>query len=198
MNKSRLKFKKLLNEYRSEFYELQYVDEVIKDTNSEFEEYKKKYINKKRINIQSLNDKHQERIKKIFSPSPIAKAIAEKRKENPYNSKKIFRQIARRFHPDKLDSDDPRFKEYENVFKQATTAIDNKSWAELFNIAEKYDLDLDDYETMNVLLVKEIQLIKTEVINKKNTYAWLFYNCERDEDKDKLMKQFMKHIYIEW
>ena len=198
MNKSRLKFKKLLNEYRSEFYELQYVNEVINDTNSEFEEYKKKYINKKRINIQNLNDKHQERIKKIFTPSPIVKEIAKKRKENPYDSKKIFRQIARRFHPDKLDSDDPRFKEYEDVFKQATNAIDNKSWAELFNIAEKYDLDLDDYETINVLLVKEVQLIKAEVNNKKNTYAWLFYNCEKDEDKDKLMKRFMKHIYIEW
>ena len=54
MNKSRLKFKKLLNEYRSEFYELQYVNEVINDTNSEFDEYKKKYINKKRIDIENL------------------------------------------------------------------------------------------------------------------------------------------------
>ena len=69
---------------------------------------------------------------------------------------------------------------------------------ELFNIAEKYDLDLDDYETINVLLVKEVKLIKAEVNNKKNTYAWLFYNCEKDEDKDKVHKHvpYFGGIYI--
>lgn len=198
MNKLKLKFKKLLNKYRSEFYELEYVSEVIRETNQEFEEYKNKYINKKRIAIEKLNEKHQERIKNIFSPSPLIKKISKARVEENYDSKKLFRQIARKFHPDKLSSDDPRFDEFEGVFKAAKNAIDNNSWAELFDIAEKYDLELEDYETMNGLLNKEISLIEVEINSKKSTYAWLFHNCERDEDKDKLMKRFMKHIYIEW
>jgi len=198
MSKYKLKFKKLLNEYRSQFYDLEYVNEVIREINFEFEEYKNKFINKKRIAIQKLNEKHQDRIKKIFSPSHLSKEIVKQRKETPYDSKKLFRQIARKFHPDKLSNGDPRFEEYEGVFKAATNAIDNNSWAELFNIAEKYDLELENYETINELLDKEIALIKTELNNKKNTYAWLFYNCERDEDKDNLMKRFMKHIYVEW
>ena len=198
MNKSKLKFKKLLNEYRSHFYELEYINLIIRETNIEFEEYKNGYINKKKIKILDLNQKHQERIKKIFTPSPIIKEIAKERKETPYDSKKLFRQIARKFHPDTMASDDPLLDEYEGVFKSAMNAIDNNSWAELFDIAEKYNLELEDYETINDLLVKETVLIEKEIGNKKTTYAWLFYNCERDEDKDKLMKQFMKHIYIEW
>lgn len=198
MSKSRLKFKKLLNEYRSQFYELEYTNEVIREVSPEFEEYKNKYVNKKRIAINQLNQKHHNRIKKIFSPSPLTKEIAKQRKETPYDSKKLFKQIARKFHPDKLPSDDPRLEEYEGVFKAASSAIDNNSWAELFDIAEKYNLELENYETINGLLIKEVDLIKVEVNNKKNTYAWLFYNCERDEDKDKLMKQFMTHIYTEW
>ena len=198
MSKLKLKFKKLLNEYRSQFYELEYINEIIRETNHEFEEYKKKFINKKRIAIDKLNEKHKDRISKIFAPSPLAKQIVEQRKEAPYDSKKLFRQIARKFHPDKLSDEDPRFSEFEGVFKAAKNAIDNNSWAELFDIAEKYDLELENYELINSLLHKEITLINVEINSKKTTYAWLFHNCERDEDKDKLMKQFIKHIYIEW
>ena len=166
MNKSKLKFKKLLNEYRSHFYELEYINLIIRETNIEFEEYKNGYINKKKIKILDLNQKHQERIKKIFTPSPIIKEIAKERKETPYDSKKLFRQIARKFHPDTMASDEPLLDEYEGVFKSAMNAIDNNSWAELFDIAEKYNLELEDYETINDLLVKETVLIEKEIGTK--------------------------------
>ena len=198
MNKEKIKFKQLLNLYRSDFYELEYVNEVILETNSEFEEYKKRFLIKKQVGVGHLNQKHQERIKQIFTPSPAVVKAAKQRKETPYDSKKLFRQIARKFHPDKLSEDDLHYDEYEGVFKAARNAIDNNSWAELFDIAEKYDLELENYETINSLLGQEIVLIKKEINNKKTTYAWLFHNCERDEDKDKLMKNFLNHVYIDY
>ena len=33
--------------------------------------------------------------------------------------------------------------EKEEVFKRATKAIDEKNWGELFDIADRYDLDLE-------------------------------------------------------
>jgi hypothetical protein len=198
MNKETIKFKQLLNLYRSDFYELEYINRVISETNPKFEEYKNRFINRKRVRIQGLNEKHKDRVRQIFTPSPAVVAAAKQRKETPYDSKKLFRQIARKFHPDKLSSDDPNLEEYEGVFKAARNAIDNNSWAELFDIAEKYDLELENYETINALLGKEIALIKKEINNKKATYGWLFHLCEKDEDKDKLMKRFLNHIYIDY
>jgi hypothetical protein len=196
--KNQLKFKKLLNQYRSMFYDLEYVNVILKDAYVEFDEWKKRYCDKKHVKITELNQKHSNRIKQIFSTGTAIKKRKEEQRKQPYDSKKIFRQIARKFHPDKLSADDPNLKEYEGVFKKATAAIDNGSWTELFDIAERYDLTLEDYESINKLIAHEIQTIQQEINTKKSTYAWLLYHCDQDEDKDKLMKKFLNHIYIEW
>tara|TARA_B100000287_G_C20402562_1_gene690257 strand:+ start:145 stop:738 length:594 start_codon:yes stop_codon:yes gene_type:complete len=196
--KNQLKFKKLLNEYRSVFYELEYVLEVVRESNIEFDEYKNAFCARKQVKTDSLNKKNSDRIKKIFSTSAVTAAAAAKKSEPVYDSKKIFRQIARKFHPDKLSAGDPRLEEFEDIFKKASSAIDNQSWGELFDIAERYNLNLEDYETINNLLQEEVQVINKRIDQKKGTYGWLFHLCETDEEKNELIKQFLKHLYVSW
>jgi hypothetical protein len=198
MDKNRLKFKKLLNEYRSVFYELEYVSQIVREVNLEFDEFKKSYCQRKQICTSTLNNRYAERIKSIFSSSAITKTSEVMKKENEYDPKKIFRQIARKFHPDTLDSNDPRFDEFESVFKKASAAIDDNSWGDLFDIAERYDLELEDFDTINKLLEDHIALIKEQVEHKKNTYSWLFYCCDTDEEKNELIRKFLEHMYVTW
>ncbi len=188
-----------MNEYRSNFYELEYVKEVLKDAHIEFNSYYSSFCSRKQVSVSQLNQKHQSRVKQLFTPNPaLTKESIRKTKEKEYDAKKLFRQIAKKFHPDTLPLDDPRLEEFEEIFKKASSAIDQCEWGELFNIADKYDLQFDDYETVNSSLALDITRIKNEIKQKKDTYAWLLYHCEKDEDKDKIIKRFLNHIYVDY
>ena len=73
-----VKFKQLLNEYRSYFYELQYIEEVLKDSNEEFEIYYRQYCAEKDIDIAGLNKTHAKRVEDVFSTESLSHAITRK------------------------------------------------------------------------------------------------------------------------
>jgi len=195
--KKKLKFKKLMNEYRSLFYELKYMEAVLRDGNQEFEIYYRHYCEQNDIDLKALNHKHATRVRQIFSnQTGITKAVKIKMRQGEFDSKNLFRQIAKRFHPDTLASDDPRKEEYEGVFKKASGAIDECRWGELFDVADQYDLDLEDYDEINKSLKLDIHRIKKEIQKKKDSYAWLLDECEEDMGcKDNVVKRFLKHLF---
>ena len=108
------RFKQLLNEYRYLSQELKYVDEILIEAHKDFEIYHKKYCEEKNIDLTVLNEKNSEKVNQIFSNSTaISKSLEKKVKQDEYDSKQIFRQIARRFHPDTFSVDEPNKLEYE-------------------------------------------------------------------------------------
>ena len=195
--KKKFKFKQLLNEYRSYFYELQYIEEVLKDGNEEFEIYYRQYCAEKDIDIAGLNKTHAKRVEDVFSNSTtLAESVKKKMRENEFDSKYLFRQMARRFHPDTLSIDDPRKEEYEDAFKKAVNAIDEGRWGELFDVADRYNLDLDNYEEINKSLRLDIGRIKGEINHKKDSYAWLLHQCDDNITcKENVVKKFLKHLF---
>ena len=64
--RKKLKFKKMLNEFRSLNYELQYIKEVLKDSHIEFELFYKEYCRKNDIDLTSLNKKMKLKSKMLF------------------------------------------------------------------------------------------------------------------------------------
>ena len=199
MRKQKLKFKKLMNEYRSESYELEYIDEVLKDANSDFEVYLQGFIAKKQIKIDELKKKHATRLEKVFSISlGVTKSIKNLQRQGEYDSKDLFRQIAKKFHPDTLPLGDPRQEEYEEIFKKAANAIQESKWGELFDLAEKYDLDMDDYDQVIKSLKIDIERVRDEIRKKKDTYAWILYECENNYQKDEVIKRFLNYVYIDY
>ena len=176
---------------------MKYIEEVLRDGNQDFEIYYRQYCKDNNIDLATLNTKHASRVEVIFSNNTeLTKAVESKMRQSEFDSKKLFRQIARRFHPDTLSLDDPRKEEYENVFKKATNAIDEGRWGALFDVAEQYDLDLEDYDEINKSLKLDIQRIKKEIQLKKDSYAWLLSECEGDDNcKNNVVKRFLKHLF---
>lgn len=199
MSKLELKFKKLLNEFRSNSYELQYVNEILTDANQEFNNYRDNFIERKRVRLEKLNEKHSKRLKQIFSPPSKQKIKKIKEyKKSRFNSKKVFREMAKKFHPDTLPLDDPRHQEYSDIFQKTTNAIDEGNWGELFNLVEKYDIKMDDYVGAISCLELDIAEIKSEINSKKNSYAWLIYHADSCVEKERLMKAFLNQVYINY
>jgi hypothetical protein len=195
--KKRYKFKKLINEYRSLFYELKYIKEVLKDGNLEFETYHRQYCADNDLDLNELNSKNSKRIDQIFSNNTgIMINPKTKSDGSEFDPKHLFRQIARKFHPDTVAPDDPQQKEFEEVFKKASGAIDNGRWGELFDIADKHDLALGDYGEINKCLEIDIVKVKKEIKQQKDTYAWLLFECDGNEDcKQNIVRRFLKHLF---
>jgi len=195
--RKKFKFKKLLNEYRSLLSEFKYVEEVFVEANKEFEIYLGEYCNKNGIGLPELNKKHSKKVKEIFSDSSaLSLSIKKKQRQEEFDSKDLFRQIARKFHPDALETDNPNKDEYEEVFKRASAAIDNAEWGKLFDIADNYNLNLKKYDDINKCLKIALTRIKQNIRVKKDSYAYVLYECEDNANcKENVIKRFLKHLF---
>ncbi len=110
--------------------------------------------------------------------------------------RKIFRNIAKEIHPDKLvETSDVEREEKEELFKVAQEAADRKNLSDLYEISEKLKVDLPPPDTAQVeILNEEIQNLKEELKGIKSTASWEWYNAD-DKAKEILMVRYIQFIY---
>jgi len=192
---TRLRFKKLLNEFRLLSSDLTFVLNNLKDINWEFERYYRDYCAKNDIDLLALEKKNSAKVGNIFASKSIVAKAAEKIRSKEYDHKLIYKEIARKLHPDKISSEDPRKEEFEEAFKIANQAMNYGNWGELFDIADKYDIDIEDYEKVNESIKKDIERVKSELQKHKSTYGWQLFECELEDCKQNVVKQFLKHLF---
>jgi len=187
-----------MNEFRAESNELSYVLEVMPEANVLFEKYYTQYCIDNNIDLSRLREKHATRVSEIFSSeSAVMELMKEEMRKNQFDSKHIFRQIARKFHPDTIPLDDPRQEEYNRIFQNASSAINNAKWGELFEIVEDHNLTIDNYENAIECLKVQIGKLREQIKMKKQTYGWLLYEAETEEQKNNIVKNFLEHFYID-
>ena len=143
----KLKFKKLLNEYKSHKFELEMVREILKDAHLEFEVFYRRWCAENDVDIAELNKQNQKKVQVIFEKQEEGLAVIESREEKKKDKhKKVYREIARKIHPDKLETSDPRFWEYTNAFKDVNRAIEKENWGDLFEVVDRYNIWLTEYD----------------------------------------------------
>ena len=189
--------KRLLNRYRTTNSELFSTREIVEEMHGYFSEMIEEYCEKKDIDLQELKKEEEIRLAALSdSSSDSIRGVEEKIKENEYDSKSLFRQIAKKFHPDMLDEDDPERKEKEEVFKTASSAIEECNWGILFDIAEKYDLQFKDYDSIISSLKLDIERVNALLEKEQNKWSWLLFLCDESENcKDNIAKGFLKQVY---
>ena len=116
--------------------------------------------------------------------------------EDP-NVKKIYRAIARKSHPDKLtEASKEEVKEKEDLFKEAQTAIQQKDFLTLYEIAKRLDVELPEPEEGQIrLLTSNVNQIKKQLKLIKETTAWQWHHEEDEDRKEALLIQYMQYIY---
>ena len=193
----KFKFKKLLNEYKSHKYELKLIREVLKDAHLEFEVFYRRYCAENNIDLGELTEKNQKAVDMIFQTDEtgiVANDPEPKKKESKHKS--VHREIARKIHPDKLESSDPRFWEYTNDLKTANESMNTCQYGDLFEIADKYEVYLGDYDEVYEDLQKNIDEIKEKIKLESATYSYALYECgENEECKEKVVRNFLWQIF---
>jgi len=196
--KGRLKFMKLLNEFRSLDYELKYVREILREGHLEFELYYRKWCEDNEIDLAALNKKNEKEVKASFqktNSTQIKQMVERKEEAAKKDFKSLYKAIARKLHPDTLKNDDPRKFEYSEAFKKATDAKSNGKWGQLFDVVDKYDIYLGEYDDAIECLRGDIKRVEKEIKQEKASYSWALYEAETEQQKAQVVKNFLRQLF---
>ena len=181
------KFKKLQKELDYWQSELEYIQEVLSEWHLKFEEYYRQYCADNNVDLARLNKENSEKIDQ-FIPKPVKKEIQFENKTDQKHFKKIYKQLARKLHPDVGGN--------EEEFKKATSALREKNFQKILDICSKHDIIIEMSEELNKILKKQIESTKQQINKEKSTYSWKMHLCgENKLCKNVLIQQFLKQLF---
>ena len=200
------RYKKLYTELMFLNSEMDYIKEVLRDSHRDFESFYREYCSENEIDIPELEKNNRAKVDNLFkkeNPYDEEGIVKTKRVEfkdetNKKHFLKIYRQIAKTIHPDKFASQDmtPEIEEKISLFKRATTAMEEKNWGILLDISEKLGILIEDYEEINKILKKEIELMKGEIKKEKSKFSWLLHECEENTTcRENVVKKFLHQVF---
>ena len=116
------------------------------------------------------------------------KGLETRKKETPDSIKKVFKEIAKKTHPDITDDDD------DTIFKRAQRAVDEESYSDLLEIAKDLNISPPEPTEKDVkLLEEEVVSINKKMKEMKETYAWVWYHtCDRDAIMERYIVRISK------
>ena len=223
----RLRWKQALNEYRFIKEEQEIVQSLAREAAPLFQQYYEGFLLRYDIDLEKLNQQNADRIQQAYNimesdwgdvPVPAEGAsctqvvpavpIQEKTEEQQLSEDehiihqiftKLFKTIAVKVHPDKINVYDYDFHEREQMtkdFRDANTALKNRNYFVLLDMAERLNLPLPkNYEQQTRWMKKEIQHAQDQLAAQKRTYNYLFAAAETDEERDNVIRQFVRQLF---
>lgn len=112
---------------------------------------------------------------------------------------KLFKKLAMQLHPDRIENftaNDEYKRKMAWDFSEAKSALDKKNYFKLIKVAKKYNIYVTEYFTLQLKWFrKERDVLMNSISKAKTTYNYKFSECETDEQKDEVIKQFMWHLF---
>ena len=181
-----LEIKKLIQEYNFLLLDDEFKKKVISENRPEFLEKTQKL----RSDLGIINDpdpqpeKKEEEVnlpkKPKIEPDSVDKSVKDK-------VKKLYREIVKKTHPDKVDSED-----LINLYMSATIAADEYNLMELFIICDQLSINFEiDFEDKGTLIAL-IEMKKKELKDIESSFIWIYYMAKTEEEKNKLVELFVK------
>lgn len=112
---------------------------------------------------------------------------------------KMFKKIAMQLHPDKIENftaNDEYKRQMSWDFSRAKSALDNKNYFKLIQIAKKHNIHVTEHFSLQIKwFKKERDVILGSLQEVKTTYNYKFAECETDEQKDDVVRKFIWHLF---
>jgi hypothetical protein len=185
----KIEARKILHEYNFLLLDDEYKKEVISENTAEFLER----VQKLKIELgifdepeipgeEKEGEEKKEKMPKKpkLDPDSISKNTKSK-------IKKLYREIAKKTHPDKVTSED-----LIELYMKATSAADNYNLFELFIICIELNIEIEVDEDDKEILLKIIEMKKEELRNIEASFIWLYANSKTEEEKNNLIDLFVK------
>jgi hypothetical protein len=207
-----LKYKKLLNELKFYNEELELIEAGIHDIHLGFESYYKDFLEEKGTSKQELEDSSpktkmydalQERMEAATGPAEADETglvVLEEMSEEDQEAKKVFaklyKDIVKKCHPDRLSMEDMEyFNKMNTRFKAATWGYNNAKWSIVIKVAQELGIKPSNYKKMNGHLRREVAAVQKKIKYHKSTFGWRLFEAEEKEDKDYIVNEFIYSLF---
>lgn len=198
-----LEIKKLLKELDFIESDFTYKSEVIHEADSSFiktvnellEEHPLlKEVFDKKINskVDHIFEKKDEEIKeKIESSKEEEKFIEDDfivvEKFVDQKVKKLYREIAKITHPDKIDN-----RKLNDLYLRATTCYDNNDRPGTYAICDELDIDYEPDDSDTQTISNKITDIKGKINFIESTMTWSWYHSDDEKAKEQMILRYIK------
>lgn len=204
-----LEYKRLLSELKFKNEELEIIEESMREIHIEFEQYYSEFLNENDISKQELEKSNtkqfqsfKEKVLKPHMPETdetglvVVEQMSDEDKEAKTVFAKLYKDIVKKCHPDRLSQDDmDYFNKMNTKFKAASWAYNNAKWSILIRVASELNIKPMNYKKMNGHLRREIKSLDQKIRKHKSTYGWKLYQAEDKEQKDNLIKDFIFRLF---
>ena len=223
----KIRWKRMVNEIRFLHNEKTLIEEINEESAIEFQEHYLKFAAQNGLDISKLNEQHAERLEKLYeskmpqianvdfsnlesaTTGSLVPYMEQPEPEDEYTElrddveiyesfKKLFKKLAMKLHPDKINHQVTIEQGMENLalFKEAKTALDERKYFVLLDLAERFHLTQSrNYKQQIRWMKKEAERINYLIREDRNTYNYLFSGCETEEQKDALVKRFIAQLF---
>jgi len=197
-----LKWKRALNETKFKHEELNLVIETCEAHAVDFQMFLENYCSENDIDLQKLNQE------KGALPVPprdprkeklIVSEIQEQKEEDEIHStfKELFKKLALNLHPDRsFGLTDEERQVRLSMFKEAKRALDDGDYFILLDMSEKFDVRIPDNIIEQIRWMKErTKELDKQIKSKKSTYDYVFSEAESEDEKAKIVKNFLRQFF---
>ena len=220
-----LKWKRALNEIKFKHEELELVREICDAHGVDFQMFMEEYCAQNNIDLKALNHKrglkmakqkaeenqvkeieqkteqtlaHMENPKVENAPAVEQIHIESKDREEMHKTfKDLFKKLALNLHPDRVGDLTPEEREVRlSMFKDAKQALDNGEYFLLLEMSEKFNIRIPkNFKQQTRWMKARIKQIDQQIQTQKHTYNYVFSECETEDEKVKVVKNFLRQIF---
>lgn len=222
---SKIRWKRSLNQLRFIHEEQELVREIVSVSGPEFQKYYLEHCAENGIDLETRNKENEEHIRGLYSEEAgeaedVAdinpedgslilhdgrefddggdQQMTQDEREMYEEFTKLYKKLVTICHPDTLSiylTEEERDDKI-SMFLAISKAIREKQYYTILEYAEKHKIPLPrNHKQQTRWMKKEFDRIRTLVENEKQTYNYLFSECETKEDKERLVKQFINQIF---
>jgi iron uptake system EfeUOB component EfeO/EfeM len=203
-----LQYKKLLSELKFKNEELEIIEESMHEIHMEFEEYYNDFLKRNNLSkaeLEKAKTPQFEQFKKERAATMpetdetgivVLEQDTEEDKEAKVVFSKLYKQIVKKCHPDRLSQDDMEyFNKMNTRFKAATWGFNNGKWSIVIKIAEELGIKPSNYKKMNGHLRREVKDLDKKLKHFKTSYGYMLYEAEDESSKDNIIKNFIFALF---
>lgn len=169
-----------ISEFLNQHPELKkiYDDKITEKINKTIEKIQKKSNDE--------TEKLDENVQDDISPTEEEQKDDED-KTNISQIKKLYREIVKLTHPDKVKSN-----KHNELYIKSSKYYESGNKIGIYSICNELEIEYEIEEDDVVLISEQISNLKSKINFLESTFAWQWYNCEDEMLKSQILLNFIK------
>ena len=169
-----------ISEFLNQHPELKkiYDDKITEKINKTIEKIQKKSNDE--------TEKLDENVQDDISPTEEEQKDDED-KTNISQIKKLYREIVKLTHPDKVKSN-----KHNELYIKSSKYYESGNKIGIYSICNELEIDYEIEEEDVILISEQISNLRNKINFLESTFAWQWYNCEDEMLKSQILLNFIK------